>query len=52
MIFFLNRLTLTAMSQNGGMLVLLNFETIVYFCKMNKKIKNIKFSKFQIALNP
>jgi hypothetical protein len=32
----------TAMGHSGR-LVLLNFEKIVYFPKMNKKIKNTKF---------
>jgi hypothetical protein len=30
-------LTLTAMDHGGGSLVFLNFETIVYFFKINKK---------------
>jgi hypothetical protein len=31
----------TAMGHDGSRLVLLNFETVVYFCKVNKKI-NLK----------
>jgi hypothetical protein len=36
-ILFLKRLTLTAMGHGGCRLFLLNFELILYFCKMNKK---------------